>query len=190
MSNSLNRASRSCCPRHIRTAKFLLRCPSALRYIEEDTADVSAVPHLQNNVLLTSIEEDSGLRHNAVCRYLTQNTKRQVELPTRSFYESRAHRELDLVLPKVRDGNPSKYGGAFCLGILNTGILLLRRLASTVQIVFINTMKRFHDDRCARDLNRMSQNLSKQRKNIRRIQNLFSMKAQHRLSPHHKSYTG
>lgn len=60
-SKFLNRTSATPWLRYIRIARLLLRYLAALRYNEDEAADVFGVSHFQDNVFLTSIGEDAIL---------------------------------------------------------------------------------------------------------------------------------
>lgn len=67
-SNFVSRASKTSCLRDISKAKFLVRCAAALRYIEEDAADVFRGNHVRDNLLLAFIEEEAVLLLMALWR--------------------------------------------------------------------------------------------------------------------------
>lgn len=83
-----------------------MRCPAAIRYIEEDSADVFKVSHISDNLLLTSIEV-AVLLLMAACRYTTQHSKPKEKFSARSFHAAawRALRALHVVFAEVRDAS-------------------------------------------------------------------------------------
>lgn len=74
-SKAFKSASTMFCLSNIFIVNSLLRCLTALRYIEQEDVDVHEIIHFRDNVLLISIENDDALQLKSVCQYRTPDAK-------------------------------------------------------------------------------------------------------------------
>lgn len=136
-SNFLPRASLATCKRHIRVAKTMLRCPEALKFVQDDAPDVFGATHLDDKTLATSRSADTLLLLRAAQHYLQNPDRPKGEFPVHEFYKAGARyvSALRALFSIVRSHNQSLFASSGFDGFLDFEITLSKSSKSKIKVL-------------------------------------------------------
>lgn len=143
--NFLSGASHSSCMRHVRVAKFMVRCPTCLQYVEKCLPETFGITHFDDWRLRSSIDADAVLLIQAAESYLLNPARPKGEFPVRPFYAAakRYLNALHTVYAEVACSNGSKIQLGSFSEFLKCEVPHNKATTMTVQDMFLSCLKLF-----------------------------------------------